>query len=736
MRLLKITACSIGLALLAACATGVHKDIRKTPAQASDPWTGRDDLIKPPQPAAPAAVKLPAIERFGLPNGLQLRLVSDHSWPIVNLHLVVVPASSDQEPFEKRGLSSFAAQMLDKGTKTRSAEQIAESIDFVGGSLSAWVDRDGTHLVCQTLSKDVDTCLDLMADVVLHPSFPEAEMGTVRDRLVASVRQVRDSDSALLSEHFNNFLWGDNNIRGRPRTIKSINAIARADLVAWHAQRFGPQGTFLAVAGDLEDGDMRKRIEQRFGAWKKITAPKTVSYPEPSLKGIKIRLVDKPDQTQTRIRMGHLGIAHADKDFFPLLLANYTLGGGAFSSRLMKVVRSKGGKTYGARSGFERQRQRGDWTASTFTRNAETLATLKLVLSEIRKMHDSGPTDEELADAKSNLAGSYPMRFVTAADVTNMVLVSELHGLDAGFVSDYPLRLSAVTMEQTRQAAADHLQPDDLAIVLVGKAADIEPQLTTAGFKYEKVGYLEPTMTCERKALHEQSLAKIDPERTAAGLKLIEQALDAKGGAKRLSGIRDIQVMGKGWMKMQGKKIDIELNGYFVVPDRRRVEIKTPMGTIITVITPESVWGGMGAFTREAPAARAKTARESVWRNKDLILLRPTQDKKTIVQARDPKEEGGKRYQIVELRRPDGSLPTSVWLDEKTHLMARLVYEREGEQVVERYDDYRPVDKLMMSFHQVQKGGGLDLDLKLGQVKLNAGVPDEKFERPKGPPGK
>ncbi|HUU01894.1 MAG TPA: pitrilysin family protein [Myxococcota bacterium] len=736
MSLMKIGVCSIGIALLVSCASSVPREMRKVPAQAGDPWAGRSDLIEPPKPAAPAAVKLPPVERFGLPNGLRVRLVSDHAWPLVNMHLVVVPAASDQEPFETRGLSDFAAEMLNKGTKTKSAEQIAEKIDFVGGSISVWADRDGTHLVCQTLTKDFDTCLELVAEIALRPTFPETEMGTIRDRLVASVRQVRDSDSALTSEHFNNLLWGDDNIRGRPRTIKSIKAIKRADLVAWHKQRFGPKVSFLAVAGDLESGDMRKRIEQRFGAWEKIAAPKTASYPEPSLKGIKIRLVDKPDQTQTQIRIGHLGIAHADKAFFPLLLANYTLGGGAFSSRLMKVVRSKGGKTYGARSGFERQRQRGDWTASTFTRNAETIATLKLVLSEIGKMHASGPTAAELADAKSNLAGSYPMRFVTAADVANMVLMSELHGLDAGFVSDYPLRLSAVTLAQARQAAAEHLHPDDLAIVLVGKAADVEPQLKAAGFTYQKVGYLEPTMTCERRAQLEQSQAKIDSKRTAAGLKLIGQALEAKGGVKRLSGIRDIQIKGKGWMKMQGKKIDIELQGYFVVPDRRRVEIKTPMGTIITVITPESVWGGMGAFTREAPAARAKTARESVWRNKDLILLRPSQDKKTIVQARDPQEEGGKRYQVVELRRPDGSLPTIAWLDEKTHLMARLVFERDGEQVIESYDDYRPVDHVLMPFRQIQKGGGIDLDLTLSEVKLNAGVPKVKFERPKTPPGK
>ncbi len=732
----KIWFFSIGLALSAACATGVHKDVRKGQSQVSDPWAGRGDLIKPPEPAAPAAVKLPTVESFGLPNGLQVRLVSDHSWPLVNMHLVVVSAASDQEPFEKRGLSIFVSEMLDKGTKTKSAEQIAETIDFVGGSLSAWADRDGTHVVCQSLSKDVDTCLELMADIVLHPSFPEAEMGTISDRLVASVRQVRDSDSALMNEHFNNLLWGDKNIRGRPLTIKSINAITRADLTAWHAQRFGPQGTFLAAAGDLDAAGMHEHLDQRFGAWKKIQAPKIAAYTEPQLKGVKIRLVDKPDQTQTRIRIGHLGIAHADKAFLPLLLANYSLGGGAFSSRLMKVVRAKGGKTYGARSGFDRQRLRGDWTTSTFTRNAETIATLKLVLAEIHKMHDSGPTEAELADAKSNMAGSYTMHFETAAGVANMVLVSELHGLDAGFVSDYPLRLTAVTLAQAKQTAAELLHPDDLAIVLVGKAADIEPQLKAAGYVYEKIGYLDPTMTCERKARHEQGLAKIDPKRTAAGLKLIGQALEAKGGAKRLLDIRDIQVKGKGWMKMQGKKIDIELQGYFVVPDRRRVEIKTPMGIIMTVITPESVWGGMGAFTREAPAARAKTARESVWRNKDLILLRPSQDKKTIVQVRDPQEDGGKRYQIVELRRPDGSLPTSVWLDEKTHLMTRLVYEREGEQVVERYDDYRPVDKVLMPFHQIQKGGGLDLDLRLSQVKLNAGVPKDKFVRPKAPPGK
>jgi hypothetical protein len=171
---------------------------------------------------------------------------------------------------------------------------------------------------------------------------------------------------------------------------------------------------------------------------------------------------------------------------------NYTLGGGGFASRLQTVVRVKGGKSYGAHSDFERWRTRGAFQASAATRTPETAATLKLLVDEIARMHDQGPTAEDLAAAKANLAGAYPMRFQGPGDVAGALLAAELHGLGEAYVREYPVRVDAVTLDAARAAAAKRLDPKNLVVVIVGKADEVGPQLDRAGLVYDKVGYLEP----------------------------------------------------------------------------------------------------------------------------------------------------------------------------------------------------------------------------------------------------
>ncbi len=698
-------------------------------AAEDDPWAGRDDLIQAPAPAPAKPVQLPPVGRLELNNGLQVLTVADDAWPVVFLHLVV-RGGTCQEPPGKRSLASFLAEMLTKGTRTRTADQISEQIDFVGGKFVAWADRDGVHVGCLALSKDLDTCLELMPDVVTQATFPEDEMGTVRDRLITRVKQIRDYDSKLAHEHFDNLLWGEDNIRGWPWTVESINPVEREDLVAWRDAWFKPNNAVLAVAGDVDPQALKARLGKAFAAWKQGPAPTPKTYPEPRWEGIKIRLVDKPEQSQVQIRVGHLGLAHSDPDFLAATLINYTLGSGSFSSRLMKVVRSEEGKTYGAKSEFEVGRLPGAFYAWTFTRNAEAVTTLNLVLDEIRKMRDSGPTPQELADAKSNLAGRYPMKFETAEDVAAEVLGAELHGLSEDFVRQFPVRISQVSLDEAKRVAKEHLRPDNLVVVLVGKAADIEPQLKAAGLEYDKVGYLEPTTASARLAKRAERDAPADPKRTEQGRKLLDQALAAKGGADKVRAIKDIWMTGKGEMKAQGQEFEAKVRGWFQVPDRRRVEIEIPMGTIISVVTPDAAWGGLGAMIRETPAEVVAEERASLWRHKDLILLRHLESDDVYVQARDPVERDGKMLDVVELRRPDGSLRTLVMLDPDTHLIARLEYDKRGQESFEAYADYREVGGVKMAFQQRQEGAGVEVALQLSEVKINAGVPAGKFERP------
>ena len=253
-----------------------------------------------------------------------------------------------------------------------------------------------------------------------------------------------------------------------------------------------PNTSLLVVSGDVDAKKLKSQLEGAFGTWAKGAVPPTPSYKDPGLSGSKIRLVDKPGQTQTHIRIAQFGIKHDDPRFFDTLVWNYALGGGAFSSRLMKVVRVEGGKTYGASSNFDRNLDKGSFVAQTFTRNSEAVATTKLILGEIAKMEKDGPTQDEVNAAIANITGGWGMRFQSASDIGNQLIGAELHGFGTEYLTNFSIAVGKVDVESAKRAASEILDAKNYVIVMVGDAKDIEPQLQKAGWRYEKVSFTDP----------------------------------------------------------------------------------------------------------------------------------------------------------------------------------------------------------------------------------------------------
>ncbi|MGZ3442823.1 MAG: M16 family metallopeptidase, partial [Polyangia bacterium] len=474
-----------------------------------DPWAGRNDLYVPPTLTPTTKVNVGAVSRSTTPNGMLLITVPRHQIASVDVTLAVrVPDTA--EPVDKTGLAQFVAAMLRKGTAKRTADQFSDAIDFVGGNINAQAAGSGIYVSCHARSRDLALCLDLLADVAMNASFPDGEMGEAKDELMTTVNGVKDNPQALAAWHAANVFYGDDDPRGRPMSKRSIESIDRKDLLAFRDTWFAPNNAILAVSGDVDEKTLKATLQKTFGGWKKHSVPPVTDMPARPLvaagKSMPVRLVDKPDATQSSVMLLGPGIRHADPSFYAVRLMNWALGSGGFSSRLMKVVRSEGGKTYGVRSSFAAGRDAGPFEASTFTRNTETAATLKLVLDEIGKMRASGPTEDELKAAKNNLIGGYGLRLETGTDLAEELIGAEIDGLDSKYVVEYPARLAAVTVKDAATAAAQHLDPR--ALVIVGKAAEVGPLLKKAGYtKIEVVNYLDPVSATERKAVQAQRSA-------------------------------------------------------------------------------------------------------------------------------------------------------------------------------------------------------------------------------------
>ncbi|HVV51680.1 MAG TPA: pitrilysin family protein, partial [Polyangia bacterium] len=425
-----------------------YESVPKPPAPAAATyWTGRTDLIQAPPPPKPEALALPKIDRFTLGNGMQVIVVSRKELPVVSFGLEVEAGGYD-ETRGTLGVSDFVAAMLRKGTKngakSRSADDISKAIDYVGGALDAQATNEGTTVSCSALSKDAPLCLDLLSDVLLHPAFPEAEMGEVRDQMLAAVASRYDSPGELAEAHFDNQLFGEDHPNGWVLTADDVRKIDRTALEKFWKTFYHPNHAILAVAGDVDPARVKAQIEKAFRGWAKGNAPARPGWTVPPMAGTRMLLVDRPDLTQATMVLGHGGIKHADPHWYAVTLMNYVLGGSDFSSRLMTEVRSKRGLTYGIGSSFGASLYQGSFRVSAATKNETVWDALLASVNEIRRMQADGPTPVELGKAKGYYAGSYPFSLQTASGVASALVGAEEHGLGIAYVRDLPLRLAAV----------------------------------------------------------------------------------------------------------------------------------------------------------------------------------------------------------------------------------------------------------------------------------------------------
>jgi zinc protease len=465
----------------------------------TDYWAGRKDLIHAPPPPKPAELALPPIQRFSLKNGLEVVVVSRKELPVVSFGIAVQAGGYDEQR-ENLGVSDFVAAMLRRGTKTRSADDISSAIDFVGGTLDAQASNESTSAGCSALSKDAKLCLDLLSDIMLHPSFPESEMGEVRDEMLAALAARFDNPHELANAHFENLLFGEHHPDGWILAPEDVQKITRASLETFWRTFYRPNRAILAVAGDVDAAKLRPAIEKAFGGWAKAAVPARAEWPAPKVAATRILLLDRPDSTQSTIVFGHQGIRHADPRWYAATLMNYVLGGSDFSSRLMIEVRAKRGLTYGIGSSFGSTLYEGSFRVAGSTKTESTWEALLASVNEIRRMKTEGPNTSELDKAKGFYAGSYPFKLQAAAGVAQALVAAELHGLGAGYVRELPLRLAAVDEAAARAAAADLLHPDTMIVIIVGKAAAIEPQIADKGIAYERINFKDPISSAARAA--------------------------------------------------------------------------------------------------------------------------------------------------------------------------------------------------------------------------------------------
>jgi len=419
-------------------------------------------------------LQLPPHEKVVLKNGLTVLLLEKHSVPMVSV-AGIVKAGGLYDPAGMEGLASTTAGLLRKGTKTQTAQQFAGDIDFIGGTFEADAGADYSSFGTEFLSKDTAKGLELVSDALLHPTFPQAEVDKLLGQSVDGVKAAKDSARDVIFQYYEGYLYNGKGY-GRPTggDEVSLKKIQRDAVVKFYENYYTPGNTILAVAGDFNPAEMKKKIEEAFGGWPGKMAPAVKEEAAGPMKGKKLLLVNKADATQTYFVIGNVGTSATDPDRVAIEVVN-TVFGSRFTSMLNEALRVESGLTYGATSFFSMQKEPGPFAIYSFTRNETTGKAIDLALEVLKKLHTNGLTAEQLGSAKSYLKGQFPPMIETSGQLARLIARYEFLGLDDNEVNQFEQRIDGVTPEMAKQVIAKHFPLENLTFVLVGKNAEIGP---------------------------------------------------------------------------------------------------------------------------------------------------------------------------------------------------------------------------------------------------------------------
>jgi zinc protease len=449
---------------------------------------------RPPRPLPARDVKFPPYAMRTLGNGLQVVAVSHHEQPVVSLRLLI-RAGGAQDPEEKPGVAALVASLLDQGTATRTAEQIQQTIDSIGGAIGSGSGTDLTFVNAVVMKDSFDLALDLVSDVARNASFAPNEIELQRKQTLSGLTVSYEDPEYLAGVVFDRLVFGFHPY-GRPDagTPESIQSITREDLVKFHTSWFGANNAVLAIVGDIGPDEAFAGAERVFGSWGESTstAAKPVDPPPPTRRLV---IIDRPGAVQTEIRAGHTALPRKHPDYLALDLAIKILGGEG-GNRLHRVLRSERGLTYGASADLNALKNSGNIVADTDTRSESTAEALRLLVDEMWRLQRQRVSERELADAQAYLTGSFPLTIETPSAIALQVLNAVFYGLDLNELQTFRERVNAITVDDIQRVSREYLHPDRLSIVLVGDASLFEKQLAGLGFdRVERIPVSELDLT-------------------------------------------------------------------------------------------------------------------------------------------------------------------------------------------------------------------------------------------------
>ncbi|MBE0565040.1 MAG: insulinase family protein [Krumholzibacteria bacterium] len=606
----------LGLLALALLLTGtVTAD-----AEAKKPW----EKIRIPELNE---IRMPEYRRVELDNGMIVYLAEDHEFPLLELS-ATIEVGSIYEPADKLGLAEMTGSVMRTGGTTgRDGDAIDELVEARGLAVETWIGQNSGGAYVSALAGDTDLGLELLADILRNPAFPEDKIKLAKEEQKASISRRNDDPMTIAQREAMKAVYGADHPLARHPEYDTIAAVTRDDMLAFHRQWFHPDRMYLVVIGAFDSADMIGRLERVFAGWEPVGTdlpadPEILDLPRT------VNIVDKDDLTQSTILLGHKGIRADSPHYAGVMVGNRILGGG-FSTRLFNEIRSRQGLAYSVGSSAGTGwRNPGLFMAFTMTKSESSEKATDAILAEIDKMITAEVTDEELAQAKDGILNSEVFNYDTKRKILDRMVMFERFGYPADFLQTYQEQVRTMTKADVLAATQAVWHPDRMTIFAVGNYADWDGDFA----KYGPVTMVDITIPEPSLDIPEATPASLEQ-----GMALMKAAREAAGG-KRLIAMKSYFEKTKLDATIQGMALTFTTEKTVVYPDRSHTLVKTPFGNQTMVLAGDKAWatGPMGA--RDLEGDDLANAKEEL--SSDVVGIFRGLDKLTC-QALEPREIEG-----------------------------------------------------------------------------------------------
>ena len=433
----------------------------------------------PPAGGPPKPFNVPAHETYALPNGMKVTLVPYGNLPKVTLSLVVRTGNLN-EPVDMPGLADIAGNLMKEGTTSKSSEQVAQDAAGMGGAIGISVGPDESDVAIDVLSEFGPKAAALVADVAEHPLFPESELPRLKNDALRQLTISKSVPQSIALEKFRKILYGDHPYGTVFPTEESIQKTDVAAIKKYYEGNFGAARSHLYVAGRFDTAEMKKAVAASFGGWAK--GPEAVNnVPKVSPKHV-LDLTDRPGAPQSTLLVGMPVPNATSPDWVPLIVTNALLGG-SFGSRITSNIREQKGYTYSPRSEISQRYHDAYWDEAADVTTQYTGASLKEIFAEIDRLSKQAPGDTELKGIESYLSGLFVIQNSSRGALIAQLRYVDLQGLGEDYLKTYVQKVNAVTPDEVAKMTREHIQPDQMTIVVIGDKSTVTEQLVPYGVK-------------------------------------------------------------------------------------------------------------------------------------------------------------------------------------------------------------------------------------------------------------